>query len=330
MSRRILFYCPEMVEVAQQLVKFSEEYRAEQIAKGEEPDAAIELGVIDWNRFPDGWPDLMIRDIDGIRRSNVTVLLAFTSPAVVYEQWTAARRIARYRPKSFRVLLPYFPTGTMEREDTEGQVATAESLAALMSVMPPAGPGPVPLYIWDLHALAVVGNFDCNHVSVQPKSGMRLLQDYMKSNGQSVIAFPDAGAYKRYRVMFTERDKKFWYDFILCRKERDKHDKAKRVVVIEEGDPKSKNITIIDDLGHSCGTLIECCKALLAAGAKSVRCFVTHGVMENDNWRKLIDAGFEEVIIMDTCPDTARAVQGVAPFRVLSAVPSMYDAIFDR
>jgi len=28
--------------------------------------------------------------------------------------------------RSFTVILPYFPTGTMERVDTEGQVATAK------------------------------------------------------------------------------------------------------------------------------------------------------------------------------------------------------------
>jgi len=32
----------------------------------------------------------------------------------------------RYMARSFTFILPYFPTGTMERVDTEGQVATAK------------------------------------------------------------------------------------------------------------------------------------------------------------------------------------------------------------
>ena len=34
--------------------------------------------------------------------------------------------IFRYLAKSFHFILPYFPTGTMERVDTEGQIATAK------------------------------------------------------------------------------------------------------------------------------------------------------------------------------------------------------------
>ena len=32
----------------------------------------------------------------------------------------------RYLARSFTVILPYFPTGTMERVDREGQIATAK------------------------------------------------------------------------------------------------------------------------------------------------------------------------------------------------------------
>ena len=32
----------------------------------------------------------------------------------------------RYLARSFHFILPYFPTGTMERVDTEGQIATAK------------------------------------------------------------------------------------------------------------------------------------------------------------------------------------------------------------
>lgn len=38
--------------------------------------------------------------------------------------------LLRYLAKSFTVILPYFPTGTMERVDTEGQIATAKVLFA--------------------------------------------------------------------------------------------------------------------------------------------------------------------------------------------------------
>lgn len=41
-----------------------------------------------------------------------------------------------YWAKSLTLVLPYFPTGTMERVDYEGQIATAKTLARMLSAIP--------------------------------------------------------------------------------------------------------------------------------------------------------------------------------------------------
>lgn len=89
--------------------------------------------------------------------------------------------LPRYCARSLVVVLPYFPTGTMERVDegmhtfarvhvakrmrgcsrvvrryvglVEGQIATAMSLARLLSSIPPLGEGPAKVLIYDIHAL---------------------------------------------------------------------------------------------------------------------------------------------------------------------------------
>ncbi len=79
----------------------------------------------------------------------------------------------RYLAKSLTVILPYFPTGTMERVDHEGQVATAkvqlggpamlsfcarlfmQTLATQLSIIPFCRDGPVQIVIFDIHALQV-------------------------------------------------------------------------------------------------------------------------------------------------------------------------------
>lgn len=38
----------------------------------------------------------------------------------------------RYLVRSFTVIMPYFPTGTMERVDTEGQICTAKVYASVV------------------------------------------------------------------------------------------------------------------------------------------------------------------------------------------------------
>lgn len=57
--------------------------------------------------------------------------------------------------RSLSFILAYFPTGTMERVDMEGQVATASTMARLLSATPLTAMGPTKLLIFDIHALQV-------------------------------------------------------------------------------------------------------------------------------------------------------------------------------
>ena len=78
------------------------------------------------------------------------------------------------------------------------------------------------------------------------------------------------------------------YDIVTCGKTRDGD---KRVVTIQDGDCKGKNVIIVDDLVQTGGTLYECGLALKAAGAKSVNAFVAHGVFPNESWKRFMKSG---------------------------------------
>jgi len=56
------------------------------------------------------------------------------------------------RLQTLTVVLPYYPTGTMERVTKEGQVATASTLARLFSNLPRIGK-PIRVAVYDLHTL---------------------------------------------------------------------------------------------------------------------------------------------------------------------------------
>ncbi len=58
----------------------------------------------------------------------VIFIASFHSVDVIFEQISMLYQIPRYMAHSCTVILPYFPTGTMERIDQEGQVATAKVL----------------------------------------------------------------------------------------------------------------------------------------------------------------------------------------------------------
>jgi ribose-phosphate pyrophosphokinase len=310
MDKRLLFHCPQAMTIARQMAEL---------------DGRIELGVVDWKRFPDAWPNIMIRGFDDLRNRDVAYLASLDSPETVFEQWSVMLAIAEARPKSFRLLLPYFPTGTMERIDMEGQVATASTLARLLSALPPSGPGPIPLYMWDVHALPIRHYFGAN-IAPRFKTGTKVLKARLEQEGDVTVAFPDEGAWKRFKVLFSDDQGKPLFPFVICRKQRHGD---KRIVTVIEGDPAGKNVVIVDDLVHSGGTTIECMHAMKAAGAVKVSAFATHGVMEKDAWKRFLNAGFYRVWITDSCPVTAGLVKDQPPFEVLSLVKSMINAVMD-
>lgn len=162
----------------------------------------IMVGRVSWKRFPDGMPNLFIHGVDTVQNAHVSFLMCLDDPDTIFEQMSLLYALAVLAPKSLKILLPYFPTGTMERIDHEGQVATAATLAQMISAIAPAGPGPVPLYLWDIHALPIRHYFGPN-ISPKFKTGTKLLKEHLAGENVS-IAFPDEGAWKRFKMMFSD------------------------------------------------------------------------------------------------------------------------------
>lgn len=54
--------------------------------------------------------------------------------------------------ESMTILLPFYPMGTMERVLKEGQVATASTIARMLSALPSVG-RPIRVMVYDIHTL---------------------------------------------------------------------------------------------------------------------------------------------------------------------------------
>jgi phosphoribosylpyrophosphate synthetase len=195
----------------------------------------------------------------------------------------------------------------------------------MFSAAAPAGPGPIPLYIWDAHALSIRHYFGPS-IAPRFKSGVKRLTEEKRLDKDDVIVFPDEGAWKRFKVMFSDEKRKMRHPFSVCRKIRQD---GERMISLQVEDVAGKHAVIVDDLIHSGGTILECKKALDQAGAARVSVFITHAVMENEAWKKFLDAGFEKIWITDSIPETASAIEGQKPFEVVSLVDSMRRAILD-
>ena len=302
----VLLSCPQMLGLAEKVVRAS--------------NGATDLNLIDWDYFPDGFPNIMIHNVGELKGQDVAFLASF-APEDMFPQFGVIHALPRYLARSLQIVLPYYPTGTMERVDEEGQIATAMTLARFLSATPPCpatpkgGGGPAVLVTFDIHALPNRFYFE-NGVVPNLQSGIpifkkRLFQD---AHSNVAIAFPDEGAWKRFGRMFPE------FPHIICYKTKNG---AERVVTIVEGDPSNMDVWIVDDLVQTGGTLHACKDTLFANGARTVSAYATHGVFPNESWRTFANSGFSHVWITDSCPLTAEVVRGIEPFEVLSLAPSI-------
>lgn len=150
------------------------------------------------------------------------------------------------------ILLPFYPMGTMERVLKEGQVATASTIARMLSHLPNVG-RPIRVMVYDIHTLQNRFYFG-NHALMSPHSAIPCLLKHIAQPDPEApegcdstklfdaIAFPDEGAGKRFGKMFAD------YNLVVCGKQRVGET---RIVTIHDGEAAGKRILIVDDMVRS-------------------------------------------------------------------------------
>jgi ribose-phosphate pyrophosphokinase len=291
------------------------------------PEAAkfIRAGDVSWNSFEDGFPNIMIEKVDKLRNRHCLFLADFLNPADMFHQLSLIYSLPAYWAKSLTVILPYFPTGTMERVDYEGQIATAKTLARMLSAIPLCASGPTRLMIFDIHALQERFYFGENIIPILESATHLIVNRIHEAhlNDKITIAFPDEGAQKRFGNRFPH------FEQVICTKVRTSAEGRK--ITIKEGDVTGRHCFIIDDLVKTGGTLIQCKNALMEAGATAVSAFVTHAVFPQESWKKFLaepeEKRFKNFYVTDSCPTVSKIIDGKGPFKVLSIADSILSAI---
>lgn len=254
-----------------------------------------------WKKFPDGTDQIEVGGFQPVNRisgEDVIMLCSFHNNDVTLSQFSVMVTLLQSFVKSLTIVLPFYPVGTMERVTKEGEVATANTYAQMFSNLPSCG-RPSRLIVYDLHTLQNRFYLHGNAVA-SLQTTIPLLIDEIKANSNiDCIAFPDDGAAKRFGSMF----KGLGFEIVTCGKTRNGD---KRVVTIQDGECKGKNVVIVDDLVQTGGTLYECGVALKNAGATSVSAFCAHGVFPNESWRRFLKSGdrncFEKFYLTNSIP----------------------------
>jgi len=207
----------------------------------------------------------------------------------------AARRASA---RSVTAVLPYFPYGKGDKKDEPRVSIRARVVADAIQV---AGAGRV--LTMDLHAGQIQGFF---HVPVDNLYAMPVLvaqiRDLVTSGAieKPVIVAPDAGAGPLVRDYAT-RLHTVGATIALGNKVREFHDERSEVAALL-GDVHDRDAILADDIVFTGGSLANMAHAVKAAGARSVRAVVSHGLFTGDAVERVRASPLQEVIVTDTVP----------------------------
>ena len=108
-----------------------------------------------WGKFADGTDNIVLggySPVNLVSGEDIIFLSSFHNNDATLSQFSAFIVLLQSFINSLTIVLPFYPVGTMERVVHEGQVATANTYASMLSNLPSCGK-PTRLVIYDLHTL---------------------------------------------------------------------------------------------------------------------------------------------------------------------------------
>lgn len=285
----------------------------------------MERSHVNWSKFPDGWPNITFEPSSVLMNRHMVFLFNVSRMDIFAEQLSLLVALPRQLIQSLTVVIPYLGPATHERVDRSGVLATVEPILKIISSsIPSTRSGPAVLRIYDIHALQI-RFYPTDNVITKLSTFVPLFKEYVEDDlklsltqgkDRPAIAFPDDGAYKRFKHMFEPN-----YKIVVCSKVRD-GDSRKVVIKDFYGFPAgqegfSGKVFIVDDLVQSGGTMIECSKALRVAGFEQIYAYVSHAVFPKGSYKRITKDLFDGFIVTSSNPEVTSILEHREPFEVL-------------
>jgi ribose-phosphate pyrophosphokinase len=273
--------------------------------------------------FADG--EISVEFEDNIRGEDVFIIQSTATPVndslmELLIMIDAAKRSSAHR---ITAVVPYFGYARQDRKSASRTPITAKLVADLLTT---AGANRV--LTMDLHAGQIQGFFnipvdDLTSRLVFAKDIKRTIfgtsDDPEIQQQETVFVSPDAGGVVRARK-FADM---FGGDIAIVDKRRPEAGKSEVMNLI--GDVNGKHAILVDDIIDSGGTLCNAAKAIMNAGALSVRAYITHGVLSGEACQKVEKSVLEELVITNSISD--RCPKNCKKTRQISVAPLFGEAI---
>jgi ribose-phosphate pyrophosphokinase len=222
------------------------------------------------------------------------------------------------RRGSARRITPVIPYFGYARQDRKSGPRTPISAKLVANLITEAGANRV--LTLDLHAGQIQGFFDIP-VDNLPAAPLFSRDIETRFAGREVmIVSPDVGGVLRARTIARRLN----CDLAIIDKRRERAGVSEVMNII--GEVEGRDCIIIDDIVDSGGTLCNAAEALLAANARSVSVYVTHGVLSGGAVARIAASPIEMLTITDSIAAT-EAVRLAHNVRQLSIAPLLAEAM---
>ena len=272
--------------------------------------------------FADG--ESSVEFMENIRGEDVFIIQSTCSPVndslmELLIMIDAARRSSASR---ITAVIPYYGYARQDRKSASRTPITAKLVANLLVTA-----GADRILTMDLHAGQIQGFFDIPVDDLTSrvvfakdiKRSIGIIDDPDIEQAKTVFVSPDAGGVVRARK-FADM---FNGDIAIVDKMRPEAGKSEVMNLI--GDVKNKHAILVDDIVDSGGTLCNAAKAIMDAGALSVRAYITHGVLSNEACQKVEKSVLDELVVTNSIPN--RCPKNCKKTRQVSVAPLFGEAI---
>ena len=262
--------------------------------------------------FADG--ESSVEFLENIRGEDVFIIQSTSTPVNdnLMELMIMIDAAKRSSAKRITAVIPYFGYARQDRKSASRTPITAKLVANLITEA-----GADRILTMDLHAGQIQGFFDIpvDDLTSRIAFAKDIKKQFYKEGQdvhdvETVFVSPDAGGTVRAR-RFADM---FGGDIAIVDKRRPKAGVSEVMNII--GEVKGCHAILVDDIVDSGGTLCNAAKAIMDAGALSVRAYITHGVLTGKACQKVEDSVLEELVITDSidfkCPHDCKKTRAVS------------------
>lgn len=266
-------------------------------------------------RFAD--MEVFVEILENVRGEDVFVIqpTSFPTNDNLMELLITMDALKRGSARRITAVVPYYGYARQDRKTGPRSPISAKLVANLLTVA-----GADRMLTMDLHAGQIQGFFDIplDNLHAAPVF-IKHIKSTMK-DANIVVVSPDVGGVVRARSLAKRIDA----DLAIIDKRREQAGVSEVMNII--GSVKGKDCILVDDIADSAGTLCNAAVALMEAGAKSVKSYITHGVLSGEAVARVNKSPLEKLVITDSILATPE-VKACGKIEQLSVAPLLAEAV---